>query len=591
MLSFVAIPIAWGDGPRRVLTPEQTEMAVNVEDSGSGGWRTSVFETGQFAANQLDVRPVASGPDADSGSSPHPGSSPDPSQRGGASQHGGPGPYRGIARPPSPTPQAADESEMLPLARPSPLPGVELRHKPDDSVSLMATEADLVGVLRMIAEHHELNLIVAPGVSGPVTVQIREARLEEVLDAILGVAGFTWHREGSLLYVTAGSTPSINPQVQGRVVQVYPLNYVAAKDVEAVATGLLSPIGSAYISESSQDDQLRTRERLIVEDTRAVQQRIAQCIAQIDVMPRQVLVEAHVLQVSLNNDDRHGVNWRGLARLSNSEIELEGAGFANDTSDSSGSPSLALRFRGSDMTSLIEWIEQNTNSRTLASPKLSVVNHQEAKIQIGQRLPFSVATTTENTTVQSVQFLEVGVVLTVEPTITDDGHVLMRVLPKVSGGKIAANGFPEEETTEVQTTILMPDGGGVVIGGLIREEEIHFEATVPLFGRVPLVGRLFRRQTNEMRRNEVVVALVTHILSDCQACVRDQECMQLQRIMPEHVFSTHDEPMISLPVDQRTVPQTDWTVPNDPGLDFEGIPAGDWNRSTLSFEPVTTATP
>jgi type II secretory pathway component GspD/PulD (secretin) len=189
------------------------------------------------------------------------------------------------------------------------------------------------------------------------------------------------------------------------------------------------------------------------------------------------------------------------------------------------------------MESFIELIRQNTNSRTLASPKVSVVNHQEAKIQIGQRLPYSVATTTQTSTIQNVQFLDVGIVLTVTPVITEDGNVLMTVLPKVSGGKITESGFPEEDTTEVQTTVLMPDGGGIVIGGLIREENADSRAIVPGLGRVPLVGSLFRRRSDECRRNELVVALVTHVLPD----VYSQRCHELRQLdQTLHNYSKHN---------------------------------------------------
>ncbi|QDT10004.1 type II secretion system protein GspD [Stieleria marina] len=403
-------------------------------------------------------------------------------------------------------------------------------NRTDGLVTLIATGADLPGVLRLIADHHQLNLVLGPDIAGPVTVSIRGARLDEVLDAILGVAGFAWHQVGNMLYVTGSESANMNPRVQGRTVQVYPLNYVAAQEVEAVANRLLSPVGNAFISESALDDQRRTREILVVEDTRDAHARIAQYIAQIDIAPKQVLVEAHVLQVALDSSDRHGINLRSLARLDGSRISLEGSGFADENLTG---PSLALRFEGTDMDGLIELIQENTNSRTLASPKLSVVNHQEARIQIGQRLPYSVATTTQTSTIQTVEFLDVGIVLTVQPIITDDGNVLMTVLPKVSGGRITESGFPEEDTTELSTTILMPDGGGIVIGGLIREETGDIEAKVPGLSRMPVVGSLFKRRSNEHRRNELVIALVTHVLPDIYS-VRSQEMCELEQTLPPY---------------------------------------------------------
>jgi type II secretory pathway component GspD/PulD (secretin) len=464
-----------------------------------------------------------------------------------------PSPRPRASRPPtrSPIRQVADNDqlrqlapankELVPIASVPKSDNVDLGGD-DGLVTLIATGADLPAVLRMIADHHNLNLVLGPDISGPVTVSIRGARLDEVLDAILGVAGFSWHRVGNLLYVTGAATEGMDPRVQGRTVQVYPLDYVSSTELESVANGLLSAVGTVHTITSASDDQLKTREMLVVEDTAAGHNRIAQYIAQVDIAPRQVLIEAHVLQVALGAEERHGINLQALARIRGTRLALEGAGFAEDNADG---PLLALRVDGSDMDALIQCIRQQTNSRTLASPKVSVVNHQEAKIQIGQRLPYSVATTTQTSTVQSVQFLEVGIVLTVTPVITEDGHILMNVLPKVSGGKITENGFPEEDTTEVQTTVLMPDGGGIVIGGLIREENFDNRAMVPGLGRVPVVGRLFRKTSEECRRNELIVALVTHVLPD----VHDQRVHELQEL-------------------DRTIPSYSRTELRAPGLPF-----------------------
>ncbi len=403
----------------------------------------------------------------------------------------------------------------------------------DDLVTLVATDADLRTVLRMIADHHKLNLVIGPEVNGPVTVSIRGAHLQEVLDAILGVAGYNWHQVGNLLYVTGTEIANLDPKVQGRRLQVYPLNYVAASDIEAVVNGLLSPIGKVFTSEADSVDQLRTRELLIVEDNESGHERVAQYLSQVDIPPSQVLIEAHVLQVDLGDEERYGINLRGLARVAGAKVVLEGTDFAE--SDPEG-PSLAFRIDGTDVNHLIEAIHANTNSRTLASPKVSVVNRQTAKVQIGQRLPYAVSTTTQTATIQNVQFLDVGIVLEVTPVITQDGNILMTVLPKVSGGKITESGFPEEDTTQVSTTVLMSDGSGLVIGGLIREVDSENRATVPGLGRIPVVKYLFNKVNNDHRRNELVVALVTHIIKDANP-VRQKECIDLGNALPPYAAS------------------------------------------------------
>src|SRR4029079_6740192 len=107
---------------------------------------------------------------------------------------------------------------------------------------------------------------------------------------------------------------------------------------------------------------------------------------------------------------------------------------------------------------------------------------------------YRVTTTTQTSTLQSVQFMDVGVVLKVTPRVTRDGRVLMRIYPKVSTGQIdPATELPSEDTTEVQTDVLLSSGQGVVIGGLIQEVDNNIQSKLPLLGEIPYLGILFQK--------------------------------------------------------------------------------------------------
>ena len=120
--------------------------------------------------------------------------------------------------------------------------------------------------------------------------------------------------------------------------------------------------------------------------------------------------------------------------------------------------------------------------------------------------------------------------LTVEPIISESGDILMTVTPEVSGGRINALGLPEEETTEVTSTILLPNGGGVVIGGLIKETDQDDHAMVPILGRIPKIGKFFSRHGRDARREEIIIALVTHIVPTVEE-VRACEMEELHRAL------------------------------------------------------------
>ena len=207
----------------------------------------------------------------------------------------------------------AGRREFIPLPKGKPDAEIEFAGTAD-SVSLSTSGADISAVLKLIADKHHLNLVLGPSVTGPITVSISDATREEVLDAILAVGGFTWHQNGSLLYVTSLNTEeSLDPRVQGKEVRVFPLNYVSAPEVERIVIGLLSPAGQAFVSESNAEDQKRTQELLVVEDVPSGIARIRAYLDEVDRAPKQVLIEAHVMQVTLDDELRHGVNLASLA--------------------------------------------------------------------------------------------------------------------------------------------------------------------------------------------------------------------------------------------------------------------------------------
>jgi hypothetical protein len=151
-------------------------------------------------------------------------------------------------------------------------------------------------------------------------------------------------------------------------------------------------------------------------------------------------------------------------------------------------------------------LQTTTDSKTLGSPKILVINEQEARIQVGQQLGFRVTTTTETSTMEGVQFLDVGVVLTLTPRITRDGRVLLHVKPEVSKGEVnPETGLPEEETTQLETDIMLEDGQGMIIGGLIQESDSTVQSKVPYLGEVKGIGEITKE------RAEIIIALVPRI--------------------------------------------------------------------------------
>jgi len=148
----------------------------------------------------------------------------------------------------------------------------------------------------------------------------------------------------------------------------------------------------------------------------------------------------------------------------------------------------------------------------LAAPQIMALDGETARLQVGDRLGFRVTTTTETSSLQSIEFLEVGTVMEVTPHIAKDGLIRMEINPKVSNGVVSVLGLPSEQTTEVATQMIVEDGSTIVIGGLLNATKGRIRSQIPFLGDLPLVGWLFGRNTWVDDKSELVVLITPHIV-------------------------------------------------------------------------------
>ena len=285
----------------------------------------------------------------------------------------------------------------IPLASPAEDPDNRIQLQTNrDQVTLVTRDAPLATVLSMIAQQQGLNVVTGEDISQHVNVTLNQVQLSDALDAILAVHGYTWVRHNNIITIASmGTERKTAPSVQGRMVRVFTLNYILASDVEKVVKGLMSPLGQTFTNKINLEEQRNAHEQIVVEDLPPYLDRIADYIAQVDTLPRQVVVEANILQVTLRDNNRHGVNFNQLARLNKSSIHFETMGLASGTT-----PASAMRIQGTDLTGLIELLKSTNDTKTLASPKVAVVNGQKAKISVGGKLGYLLTTATNTSTLQ-----------------------------------------------------------------------------------------------------------------------------------------------------------------------------------------------
>lgn len=376
-------------------------------------------------------------------------------------------------------------------------------------ISLTSRDTPLNRVVSELAQTQGFNVVCGADASTMVSIVLRDVSWHEALTAVVSTAGCTWAQSADIIRVTSLTAgKNLSPDVQGRRLQVFSLDYASGVDMEKSIKGLLSPVGQVFAYQSSATDSRKPKDVLVVEDLPDFIDRISDYVRQLDQPPRQVLIEARILEVKLGADCVHGINFKELFSAMNTDVTLQLTGMATSTAPQA----FFTKLGGGNLEALVECLQSTKNVKTLASPRVLVVDGQEATIQVGEQLGYKVTTTTETSTMQDVKFLNVGTILMVTPHISRDGRVWMKVEPKVSSGMInPTTELPEERTSQVTSQVLLNDGQGIVIGGLISESDSTNVQKLPILGDLWLVGWLFQRRLEEKSRTEIIVTLIPHV--------------------------------------------------------------------------------
>jgi len=240
----------------------------------------------------------------------------------------------------------------------------------------------------------------------------------------------------------------------------------------------------------------------VVSDQPEFQQRIAGVLKEIDVQPRQILIEAEILEISLNDDEVYGIDWSGKARKGKAGTD----GLSN-----LGSTGFFLEYLTDDLDVFLQALSESGRVRTLSTPKLLVLEDQDAEVIIGDRIGYKVTTTIDSVTSESVEFIESGVILRVNAGVDNDERIMLDVHPEVSSGTVN-NGIPSVSTTEVTTQLIADDGQPVFIGGLIKNTKAERESGVPGLRSIPVVGGLFSRTEDRFAKTETVVIIRPYLV-------------------------------------------------------------------------------
>ncbi|MBL7156744.1 MAG: TonB C-terminal domain-containing protein [Candidatus Omnitrophica bacterium] len=455
----------------------------------------------------------------------------------------------------------------------------------EDTISLDLKGMDIVEVLKTLASKGKMNLVVGSNVRGRVTMFLKDVDVKEAFEIILLANNLASDKKGDIVYVMTerdyealygrkyadkkeakiiqlkyAKPAEVNKALNqiktkiGKVIvdeasntiviidapqavlqavelvkridkptttKIFELNYANTADIkDKIGENLTKGVGMVQIDE-------RTN-KIIITDLEERMDEIEEIISALDDKVQQVLIEAKILEINLSDEYKLGIDWEVVSNefqkvLSKdigikSQFKLASAGGLVP-----GGEIMIGAFGEGDYAAMVQALKKVGDANILSSPRITVLNNEEAKILVGSSEPYATNTVTQGTSTTTVatelNFLDIGVKLYVTPTINRDGFVSMKIRPEVSSSTSSytygdpSTTVPIVDTTHAETSVMVKDGITIIIAGLIKDERKSTTNKVPFLGDIPLVGQIFSKTEDSVTKKELVIFLTPHIIS------------------------------------------------------------------------------
>lgn len=278
---------------------------------------------------------------------------------------------------------------------------------------------------------------------------------------------------------------------------------------------------------------------LIILSTQEDYEFIRAAIERIDVIPRQVLLEGVVAEVSLKDELKLGISWalqfnpggmRGVLGGVEGTVGFNVPGATPTSTTGTGTFTFAGTV-GGDFKTVIDMLATDSRAKLLAVPHVLVSDNKEARIQVGQQVPVVSSETFGSGTVapqRTIQYKDIGIILKVKPRINEGGLVTLDITQEVSSYETIKL-FDNEDyiilkKTETTTSLVVQDGNTIIIGGLIRDDISKSRSGIPLLSKIPVLGYLFGQTTESEQRTELIILLTPRVIrthADANAVTSD----------------------------------------------------------------------
>ncbi len=456
----------------------------------------------------------------------------------------------------------------------------DLEFTPVDKISLDLRGADINEVFKLLSAKSGITIITSPEVKGKITVFMNNLSFSDALDVVITMQNLAYDRKPSVVKVmtlaeyekaygkkfeerketrtfklgyaklanvltvinslksslgkiisddatgtiivmdTAQSIADITDTIKELdhplETVVFDVNYARFADIKGFLNDLITPgVGQIILDERSS--------KVMVSDLPQRLARIKKLMREFDEQSRQVLITGEIIEVTIDDKFQSGIDWEKIFKSVNMD-NLDFAGkFPIATALTTNYGRISVGTLARDRYNIVmNMLSTYGSTKVLTRPRIVAVNKEEAKILVGTREAYVTSTQSqaESTTLtaESVQFIDVGLKLSVVPTIGSDGFITMKIKPEVSSVQstlttTAGTVVPIVATSESESVVKVKNGNMMIIAGLFKEENDKSYSGLPKLSSIPFLGSLFSTRAKEKKRSELVIFITPTIIT------------------------------------------------------------------------------
>ena len=402
-------------------------------------------------------------------------------------------------------------------------------------ITLDAEDASVSTIISTMARLSGCNIVLAMDTETKdekadekkITIHIEDVPIEQALALVVKSIGLSYRLVGEKTFIV-GERGRIEEEI-GERTYVLQLNYV---DVNKIVSALKIMPGESVAIEGQNAILIRANPETFAE--------ISNRIEEIDVPQKQIEIRARLIEISVSEAEKYGIDWAKLNSLTTILAEdvksSSGTGLPYNFTDEIGDLSygdlspfgiipedqyfqrmedladighFSRQLTAFDVT--IDWLLQNNAAKLLTDTRITALNGEEAEIHIGEVVPYIAE---DNEKQIQVEREEVGIKLKVKPTVNSEGQITTKIEPEVSSVMELVGGYiPRTKVRKIISTVTVPDGQKIIVGGLLSTTMSTTVNKVPLLSSIPLLGKLFQHKVSLLEKTDLIIEITPRVVT------------------------------------------------------------------------------